>query len=86
MEPATAHVHSELIDLIEAAFHDDATKIPGPAGRPPRNHVFRLEEFMKFQVIHPSVPRPPLRFSRWTSWQPINPPAPHTNAHFTISA
>ena len=30
---------------------------PGPAGRPPRNHVFRLQEFMKFQV-HPSVPRP----------------------------
>jgi hypothetical protein len=32
-------------------------KIPGSAGRPPQNHVFRLQEFMKFQV-HPSVPRP----------------------------
>jgi hypothetical protein len=32
-------------------------KIPGPAGRPPRNHAFRLQEFMKGQV-HSSVPRP----------------------------
>jgi hypothetical protein len=38
---------------------------------------------MKFQV-HPAYPSS--RFSRWTRWQPINPPGPATNAHFTISA
>jgi hypothetical protein len=80
LEPAAGHVCSELIDLIEAAVRDSATKslIPQVTHHEIMSSVSKIHEISRF------------RFSRWTRWQTMNPPArtsgPAYNAHFTTSA
>ncbi len=84
MEPAAANVRSELIDLIEAAVDDGAPKslVPQVAHHEIMSSVSKIHEISS----PPQRTQTSFRFSRWARWQPINPPAPRTNAHFTISA